>query len=122
MACNDKNAFFTSEQPKRYKVWSCQKMSDTLHLPLDNIFIRFGSKLNRQFVGIPVCTNCASLVADLFFLVYERLASVKKVGNNLDHMRQFACLVLNQITIYSYGFLFNCTTVGLASESMTALT
>ena len=26
LACNDKNAFFTSEQPKRYKLWSCQKM------------------------------------------------------------------------------------------------
>ena len=26
LACNDKNAFFTSEQPKQYKLWSCQKM------------------------------------------------------------------------------------------------
>ena len=25
-------------------------------------------------------------------------------------------------TVYSYGFLFNCTTVGQASDSMTALT
>ena len=25
LACNDKNAHFTSEQPKRYKMWSCQK-------------------------------------------------------------------------------------------------
>ena len=30
--------------------------------------------------------------------------------------------VLNPITVYSYGFLFNCTTVGQASDSMTALT
>ena len=30
LACNDKNAFFTSEQPKRYKLWSCQKMCDAL--------------------------------------------------------------------------------------------
>ena len=45
LACNDKNAFFTSEQPKRYKLWSCQKISDALHYLLDNIFIRFGSKL-----------------------------------------------------------------------------
>ena len=36
-------------------------------------------------------------------------------------MRQSACLVLNPITVYSYGFLFNCTTVGQASDSMTAL-
>ena len=44
-----------------------------------------------------------------------------RVGYNLDIMRQSACLVLNPITVYSYGFLFNCTTVGQASDSMTAL-
>ena len=45
-----------------------------------------------------------------------------RVGYNLDIMRQSACLVLNPITVYSYGFLFNCTTVGQSSDSMTALT
>ena len=45
-----------------------------------------------------------------------------KVGYNLGVMRQSACLVLNPITVYSYGFLFNCTTVGQASDSMTSLT
>ena len=45
-----------------------------------------------------------------------------RVGYNLDIMRQYACLVLNPITVYSYGFFFNCTTVGQASDSMTALT
>ena len=29
-------------------------------------YIRFGSKLYRQIVGIPMGTNCAPLVADLF--------------------------------------------------------
>ena len=46
-----------------------------------------------------------------------------RVGYNLDIMRQSACLVLNPIMVsYSYGFLFNCATVGQASDSMTALT
>ena len=45
-----------------------------------------------------------------------------RVGYNLDIMRQSACLVLNPITVNSYGFLFNCTTVGQTSDSMTALT
>ena len=45
-----------------------------------------------------------------------------RVGYNLDIMRQSACLVLNTITVNSYGFLFNCTTVGQASDSMTTLT
>ena len=39
---------------------------------LDNIFIRFGTKLYRQVVGIPMGTNCAPLVADLFLFCYER--------------------------------------------------
>ena len=45
-----------------------------------------------------------------------------KVGYNLDVTRQSACLVLNLITVSSYGFLFNCTTIGQASDSMTVLT
>ena len=39
---------------------------------LDNIFTRFGTKLYRQVVGIPIGTSCAPLVADLFLFCYER--------------------------------------------------
>ena len=45
-----------------------------------------------------------------------------KVGYTLDAMQQSVWLVLNGIMVYSCGFLFNCTTVGQASDSMTALT
>ena len=50
------------------------------------------------------------------------IKSYIKVGYNVDVMRQSACLVLNTITVDNYGFLFNFTTVGQASDSMTALT
>ena len=39
---------------------------------LDNIFIRFGTKLYRQVVGIPMGTYCAPLVANLFLFCDER--------------------------------------------------
>ena len=39
---------------------------------LDNIFIRFRIKLYRQVVGIPMGTNCATLIANLFLFCYER--------------------------------------------------
>ena len=39
---------------------------------LDNIFIQFDTKLYRQVVGIPMGTNCAPLVANLFLICYER--------------------------------------------------
>ena len=58
-------------------------------------------------------------ISDQFKKIVKRYI---KVGYSLDVMRQSACLVLNPITVYSYGFLFNCTTVGQVSDSMTALT
>ena len=82
LACNDKNAFFTSEQPKRYKLWSSQKMCDALYYLLDNLFIRFGSKLYRRIAGIPMGTNCAPLVADLFLFCYERDFMLSLSDNN----------------------------------------
>ena len=41
-------------------------MCDSLHYFLDNIFIKFGSKLYRQIVGIRMVADYAPLVADLF--------------------------------------------------------
>ena len=54
------------------RIRSCQKVCEAVTFLLDNIYIRFGSKLYRQIVGIPMATNCAPLVADLFLFCYER--------------------------------------------------
>ena len=72
IACNDRDAVFTSDAVRNYNLWSCQKVYEALTFLLDNIYIRFGSKLYRQIVGIPMGTNCAPLVADLFLFCYER--------------------------------------------------
>ena len=45
LACNDKNAVLPLNNLNDIKLWSCQKMCDALHYLLDNIVIRFGSKL-----------------------------------------------------------------------------
>ena len=70
--CNEEHAFLASEEHKNYDLWSCQKVTYALIYLLDNIYIRFGSKLYRKNVGIPMGTNCAPLVADLFLFCYER--------------------------------------------------
>ena len=79
LACNEECVFFTSDVYNIHNLWSCQKVCDALVYLLDNIFIRFGTKLYRQTIGIPMETNCAPLVADLFlifffffFFCYER--------------------------------------------------
>ena len=38
LACNEKRAFFTSEQPKIFKLWTCQKVCDALHYILEKHF------------------------------------------------------------------------------------
>ena len=72
LACNEECAFFTSDVYNDHDLWSCQKVCDALVYLLDNIFIRVGTKLYRQTIGIPMGTNCAPLVADLFLFCYER--------------------------------------------------
>ena len=57
-------------------------MCEALTFLLDNIYIRFGSKLYRQIVGIPMGTSCVPLVADLFLFCYERDFMLSLSGDN----------------------------------------
>ena len=63
---------FSSSEQSRYTLWSYQNACDALSYLLDNIYIRFGTKLYRQIVGLSMGTNYAPLVADLFSYCYER--------------------------------------------------
>jgi hypothetical protein len=42
-----------------------------LEFLIDNIFVSFGGIMFQQVVGIPMGTNCAPLLADLFLYSYE---------------------------------------------------
>ena len=46
----------------------------------------------------------------------------KRIGYDLNVIRQFACLVINPITFDNFAALFNCTPVHRASDSMMAPT
>ena len=46
----------------------------------------------------------------------------KRIGYNLNVMRQSECLVINPITVDGYATLFDCMPVGRASDSMIAPT
>ena len=48
------NSSLPSEQQNLYKLWSCQNMCEALTYLLDNVFIRLGTKLYRQIIGIPM--------------------------------------------------------------------
>ena len=58
-------------------------------------------------------------------LVYRTFNAAKGktlLQEDLAALEEWESLVLNPITVYSYGFFFNCTMVDQASDSMTALT
>ena len=40
----------------------------------------------------------------------------KKIGYNIDVLRQTACLFFGPVQVNSFAYLFNCTTVGRASD------
>ena len=52
-----------------------------LEFLVDNIFVVFATKVFQQTVGIPMCTNCAPLPADIFLYSYE--ADCKQTHGNL---------------------------------------
>ena len=106
LACNDRKAFFTSSDQSRYTLWSCENVCDALSYLLDNIYIRFGTKLYRQIVGIPMGTNCAPLVADLFLYCYER-----DFMDSLNHDNQAD--VIEAYSAYEVFSWYKCLIVSL---------
>ena len=46
----------------------------------------------------------------------KTIVRYKKIGYNIDVLRQTACLVVNPIKVNSFAYLFNCTTVGRAYD------
>ena len=97
IACNDRNAFFTSDAVRNYNLWSCQKVCEALTFLLDNIYTRFGfgSNLYRQIVGISMGTNCAPLVADLSLFCYERDFMLSLSEDNQSSVIEFSILLLD---------------------------
>ena len=61
-------------------------------------------------------------MTDFSDLFRKIIMSYKRIGYNLNVMRQSACLVINPIKVDGYAAVFNCTPVDRASDSMMAST
>ena len=72
---------FRYHSPKRgYKVFTLDKILDSLHFILFNTYVRFGNKLFIQEKGIPMGGNCSPLIADLYlsWLEYKYMKELLK--------------------------------------------
>ena len=54
-----------------YDMYTADNICKMIEFLIDNIFVQFGGCLFRQVIGIPMGTNCAPLLADLFLYSYE---------------------------------------------------
>jgi hypothetical protein len=82
------------------------KVISMLEFLIDNIFVSFGGTLFQQVVGIPMATNCAPLLADLFLYSYEseflqKLVKDKKIHEarafNFTYRLVYCCTCLEKL-------------------------
>ena len=64
-------SYFTSDPLNGDNKYTANDICKMIEFFVDNIHDRFGGQLFQQMVGIPMGTNCAPLLADLFLYSYE---------------------------------------------------
>ena len=125
---NNRNLFLTAKLLKQgYRCHKIQKAFSKFYHRHSELIVKYSigfKTLLQQGISEPIFYGDLAYkfkrivgkpnFSDPFKMIIKRYI---KVGYNLDVMRQSECLVFNQSR-----FLFNCTIVGQASDSMTALT
>ena len=66
-----KGYFIDTINPGEDNLYTADQICRMVEFLIDNIFVKFGGCLFRQVIGIPMGTNCAPLLADLFLYSYE---------------------------------------------------
>jgi hypothetical protein len=67
-----KNSAGWSDNPREGTLhMDCKTIIRSLYWLIDNIFVMFGDKCFRQIIGIPMGTDCAPFLANLFLYSYE---------------------------------------------------
>ena len=68
--CRNKS-YFTSNPLNGDNKYTANDICKMIEFLVDNIYVRFGGQLFQQMVELPMGTNCAPLLADLFLYSYE---------------------------------------------------
>ena len=68
-----------------YNMYTADNICRMIEFLIDNTFVQFGGCLFHQVIGIPMGTNCAPLLADLFLYSHENELSDNMIRS--DHMK-----------------------------------
>ena len=61
-----------SDKPYKYGCYNEKDFINHTEYLIDNCYTAFDNKVVQQVIGIPMSTNCASHVANIFLHVYEK--------------------------------------------------
>ena len=70
LCTSDKAGFFSNKKYDSYTC--CTELCEAFTFLMENIYVQFDGMVYQQIVGIPMGTNCAPLIADLFLYCNER--------------------------------------------------
>ena len=91
IATNNFRTFWANDKTStRYTYFSCRELGLAIDFLIDNIYVRFGSSVFRQVIGIPMGTNSAPLLADLFLHTFEYDFMVKTMKQDITKAIQFS--------------------------------
>ena len=83
---NERNAYFSDDEKDGYLSFTCKQYCDLLIFLISNIYIKLGDTLFRQIIGIPMGTNCAPLLANLYLFSYESDFMMKLMKDKKLHL------------------------------------
>ena len=84
LCTSDKAGFFSNKKYDSYACWTCTELCEAFTFLMENIYVQFDGMVYQQIVGIPMGTNCAPLIADLFLYCNER-----DFKSNLQNSKRF---------------------------------
>ena len=93
--------------------FSIKQLVECINFVIDNNYVIFNGKIYRQVIGMPMGTNCAPYLANIFLHMYEVEFIEKlnqeckhKVSSLLDNVFRYQddCLVLNDCKQFSRYF------------------
>ena len=105
-----KSAYFSKSKSKHNASFDKHSLLLAISYIIDNSYIAYHGKIYRQILGIPMGTNCAPFLANLFLHVYEYKYLLSLVDDNKKDIAlklsnvfryQDDCLVFNDDGLFS---------------------
>ena len=99
MTLGKDHAYWTSRPVANTRNLTVNQLVEMFNFLIDTIYIQIGSAVYQQTIGIPMGTDCAALVADLFLFSYEFEFIKSLIQTDLSVAAKFSNTCLHLTTL-----------------------